>query len=54
MENRSTFWPKKWSRSLTEGVRLQEVPTVMFLLCLDWRSLMGGGHTWRFDCTSWS
>ena len=54
MENRLTFWRKKWSRSLTEGGRLQEVPTVKLCLCLDRRSLMGGGHTWRFDCTSWS
>lgn len=54
MENRLTLWPKKWSWSLTEGGRLQEVPTINLRLCLDWRSLMGGGGTCRFDCTSWS
>ena len=38
---------------------LLEIPTVRLWLgtfwCLDWRSLMGGGRTWRFDCNSeWS
>ena len=26
----------------------------MLCLCLDWRSLLGGGRAWRFNCTSLS
>ena len=54
IENHETFRPTKWSRSLTGGGHLPEVPTVRLWLgkfwCLDEWSLMGGGHTWRFNC----
>ena len=57
-----TVRPKKWSQLLTGGGRLLEVPTVRLWLgnfwCLGlavaygrW-SLMRGGRTWRFGCTT--
>ena len=59
-ENSLTVRPKRWSRSLTGGGRLLEVPTVRLWLGKFWCfgkafvyrrwSLTRGGRTWSLDC----
>lgn len=50
VENSKTINPKKWLQLLTRGSNYRAL-TGKFCV-LDLWLLMGGGHTWRFDCTS--